>query len=116
MTKHGELNYCIENGFLKKIEKITNNPKFNKTSYNSYFSGAIEFNQVGSVKILLESLKITPENHENYFINKAFIEKKYDIVDLFWNDSRVRNTLKNDQPELYTYLFHKDLKNKINEF
>ena len=127
MTKHGKLNYCIENGILHKISsmitedikhnsnKFTNN-QLQSADHSSYFETAIDSNQIGSIKVLLCSNVYLPANNNNYAIYKAFSQKKNDIVDLLWNDNRVKNTLKSDRPDIYEFLFTKDLKNKISEF
>ena len=80
------------------------------------FLQAIENNDIKNVKLLLNHPKVNPSDKDNWAIRYASIEGHYDIVNLLWQDQRVKNTLENDNEKLYNKLIKKDIKEKIGFF
>jgi L-lysine 2,3-aminomutase len=75
--------------------------------------------QDGDLDIIKESLKnpkVEPASNGNYAINTAYEHKYQDIVLLLWNNECVKNTLKEDNIELYNKLITLDIKEKVRGF
>ena len=80
------------------------------------FKIAIENNDINKVKILLKNKKVDPSEYNNLAIRTAAYKGYFDIVNLLWNDKRVKNTLKKDNLPLYNQLIKEDIKNKVIKF
>ena len=87
---------------------------------NAYDSWAFRFacdeGLFDIVRLLLENKMHDPCKIQNAAIYFAYEKKFHKIVQLLWNDKRVRNTLENDNVELYNELIQKYLTIKINTF
>jgi hypothetical protein len=67
-------------------------------------------------KFLLNDSKEDLSADNNYSIELANKRGYNDIIEILWNDKRVKDSLKNHNPYLYKELKIKDIKNKINDF
>ena len=67
-------------------------------------------------EFLLKDKRVDPSSKNNHAIRKAFQYLQHDIINLLWNDNRVKKTLKKDSLGLYNKLIKKDVKNKLKEF
>lgn len=60
------------------------------------------------IKLLLKDERVDPTHLTNIAIKLANKHKFYNIVCLLWNDKRVKNSLENDDKNLYNKLIAKD--------
>jgi hypothetical protein len=65
---------------------------------------------------LLKDKRVDPLRENNWAIKNANQHKQLSSVLILWNDPRVKNTLRQDDFDLFNQLIKKDLKQKINEF
>ena len=66
---------------------------------------------------IYEDIQITVKSDDNnYIIRFAYNEGYLDIVNLLWQDQRVKDTLENDDKELYNELIKNDIKDKVEDF
>ena len=113
-SKQIKFEQTIENNDLVNFKILIKHPDvLYKEAYP--FRTSVELGRFDMVKIFL-SLGLDPSSDRNSFISLAYIHKRTDILELLWNDKRVKNTLKNDYKKLYNKLIKKDIKNKIIEF
>jgi ankyrin repeat protein len=68
------------------------------------------------VKLLHKDGRMNPAYCGNEAITVANNQDNQELVDLFWSDKRVKDTLKEDRYDLYNKLIQKDIKNKIKNF
>ena len=80
------------------------------------FYKAIKNNDINNVELLLKNEKINPSKDNNYAVQLASENGHIDIVNLLWQDQRVKDTLKVDDKELYNELIKNDIKDKIEDF
>ena len=82
---------------------------------------ASKYGNLDVIKLLLKDKRVDPSDASNWAISQSdefTIDKltRNSIVLLLWKDSRVKNTLKNDDLLLYNKLIKQDIQNKISEF
>ena len=80
------------------------------------FERSIFFNKILYVKNLLKNKKVDPSYDDNWAIIFSSKKRLTDIVKLLWEDQIIKNTLKNDNIELYNKLIQQDITNKVSEF
>ena len=81
------------------------------------FNQAIKSNNIEDVKLLLNHSEVNPAYKDNWAIICAYYAKHTDIVNLLWQDQRIKDTLKNDDIDLYNELIKKDkIKEKVEVF
>tara|TARA_Y100000034_G_scaffold99524_1_gene122299 strand:- start:350 stop:610 length:261 start_codon:yes stop_codon:yes gene_type:complete len=80
------------------------------------FYDYIEKNDINNVKLLLNDKRVDPSDRNNWAIRFAFKNKHFDIVNLLWQDQRIKNSLKNHDEELYNQLVKQDTKEKVDKF
>ena len=80
------------------------------------FYKTIKNNDINNVELLLKNEKINPSKDNNYAVQLASENGHIDIVNLLWQDQRVKDTLKVDDKELYNELIKNDIKEKIEVF
>jgi ankyrin repeat protein len=68
------------------------------------------------VRLLLEDPRVDPSTQYNCAISSAAYSKQYNIVDLLWQDIKIKNTLINNDIVLYNKLKNKDITNKLIDF
>lgn len=113
---HRTLSRACKNGYIKLIKTILLDKRVDPSYNDNYllYIAAIH-NHLKLVEILLQDKRVDPSTSKNYTIkNSIFADEK--ITQLLWKDKRIRKTLKNDNPELYTTLITSEVKNKISEF
>ena len=74
------------------------------------------YGNITLVEFLLKEPKVDPTDCVNESLSYAYKNGYIEIVELLWNDQRIKNTLKNDNMELYNTLMQQDVKNKVSEF
>jgi hypothetical protein len=72
--------------------------------------------QLEIIKLLLKYNDIKPNIGDNSIINFAYSRDKIDVVSFLWKHKIIKDTLQNDNLELYNKLISKDIKDKINLF
>jgi hypothetical protein len=117
LDKNWAFNYASQNGYTDIIELFLKDKKINITNDNSWAIGLASKNgHVDTVKLLLKESKINPSYDDNCAIIDSYQNNHTIIVLLLWQDTRIKNTLKNDNKELYNKLITKDIKNKVKCF
>ena len=80
------------------------------------FNDAVKRNRIKIVKLLIKDKNVDPSYCSNSAICNSFYRGYTDIIDFLIKDSRVKNTLKNDNLEIYNNLLKFVVQNKIGEF
>jgi hypothetical protein len=90
------------------------------------FNQAILKDDIELAALLLKDSSVDPASDNNWAIidahtNLRWTRGKYityvkKTLDFLWNEKRVKDSLKNDNIELYNILIKKDIKNKIGKF
>ena len=99
----------------KKIYKAIRNKGF-LIGIQKRFYKAIENNNINNVKLLLNDKRVDPSDDNNWAIKLASQNGHVDIVNLLWQDQRIKNSLENDDKELYNKLIKNDIKDKVKDF
>jgi hypothetical protein len=68
------------------------------------------------IKLLLNDPRVNPIHDNNYAITNANKNKNINTVKILWNLQCVKDTLSNDNNDLYNKLIQEDFKNKIKHF
>ena len=104
-------------GNFEIIKILLKDKRFNAHSNNSY---AIKVSSIRGffdiTQLLLQYNKIDPSHDSNMSINCAYERDHFNIVNLLWKDNRVKNTLQQDNANLYNQLIKKEVQNKVNKF
>jgi hypothetical protein len=79
------------------------------------FNEAINNNNINLVKIMLNDSDINPTDCKNIAIRYAYNKSQHEVVDLLWNDQRVKKTLEIYDLKIFEKLTSKDIKNKKNK-
>ena len=79
------------NGYIEVVKLLINDKRV--TDVNVAITGASFRGQIDIVKLLLSHEKINPTYRNNKAIQDAIFNNHYHVVDLLWNDSRVKKTL-----------------------
>jgi hypothetical protein len=106
-----KFNNLSEVELLLKNKSLDDYKKRSKALQHSSFMGLIEMTE-----LLLSDELINPALNKNYAINVSYIKGYKHIIALLWNDQRVKNTLKNDNLELYNLLIQKEVHSKLKKF
>ena len=117
MSKEKQLIDSINWGDLKTTKK----PLKDKTidpSYDINFPLVVSItrNDVNVVELLIKDKRVIPSDRGNWAISLASEKNYFDIVKLLWKDNLVKNTLQQDNNELYQILITKDVKKKADNF
>ena len=128
---HKEIIEAIKNNNISLLTSLLKKSKINPSiNDNIYFRTAIFNKHTNIVKSLLEYPLVDPTDCDNWAVQyssdlgefetiKVLLNDRsefYNIVELFWNDKRVKNTLQNDHFDLYNKLMSKEIENKVSEF
>ena len=106
---------CCHSGEIEFVEELL---KFNVPFVDQEYAfiGAAARGNLNLVKLLLSDERFDPSSMENEPMKSAFCFEHTEIVDLLWNDKRVKNSLKVNGIEIYKQLTKKDNKIKIKSF
>jgi hypothetical protein len=129
-TKQDEFEIAVGNNNLSVVETLLKDKRVDPAEFRNYAIGAAsEEGYFNMVTLLLNDHRVNPSDDKNYALRSAFnlvIKNKNseqknkaeykNIVEILWNDIRVKKTLKNDFIELYNILMKKNIKNKIEDF
>ena len=80
------------------------------------FNEAIRDNNIKQIELLLNDKRIDPSNLNNFAIRFASENGQTEIVNLLWSNQRIKDTLQNDNLELYNHMITKETINKLDEF
>jgi hypothetical protein len=116
---------AIKNNDLINVSLLLKNKYVNPENfYNEAFNTAIKsvrfnlqqqkYKAFEIIKLLLSDSRVNPS--ENCNLNIKLIQHDAELVNLLWTNKKIKNTLKDDYPELYKTLIKQDIKNKIKEF
>ena len=99
---------------------IFNSKKFKEVNFSYEKNYCIRyFSEQGNIKVvnaLLTFNDIDPSDFRNLAIRNAYSNKHFDIVDLLWSLEEVKESLKEDDFNLYQTLFHEKTINNIKNF
>ena len=106
-----------EYGYFNLVKLLLIDPRTNPSEKKNGMypiSAASSNGHFEVVELLLSDNRVDPTVKYNFAIHFANIYKFSNIVDLLWNNQKVKNTLKNDDLILYYELINKDIiKKKI---
>jgi ABC-type antimicrobial peptide transport system ATPase subunit len=112
-----DIELAIFHSNVDKLKMTLNREGIQPNYDNNYpISLATQHRKIDIVKALLEYPEVNPADNCNRPMRNAVINNQQDLILLLWNDRRVKNTLKNDDINLYNKLIKLDIKDKIREF
>lgn len=128
----------IKENDIENVKLLLKNKKIDVSAEDNW---AIELASTSGhfdiVKLLLDDKRVDPTDNRNWTIQATYKKAYYDILDsvnkknfdifsfnneyvniikLLWRDERVKNSLKNDDDDLYDKLIKQDIIDKIEEF
>jgi hypothetical protein len=107
IAKQVVLNRILKSQDIEKIKPYINNNKFNiSINNNKFIISAIRDKYYYKLNSEFNKIKISNEK----------IKKIDSIIELLWQDQRVKDTLKNDNENIYNELIKKDFINNIINF
>ncbi len=114
-------NYAIRlasyKGFLDFVKLLLNdirvNPSANK---NESLLLAAKYGHIEVVKLLLNDSRVSPLDFKHTAIYTAFQNRELEVVKLLWKDNVVKNSLRENDYELYEFLMTEYSKDKIINF
>ena len=74
------------------------------------------YNSKTRLETLLSFEEVDPSVLRNWAISEANASSLDDIVDILWSHQKVKDSLKEDHPDLYNQLIQKDIAKKIKDF
>jgi hypothetical protein len=117
MNLKNKFSSYLEKNDFKNIELLLQNKNFNPSFHiDSPIRNASLLGYIKIVKLLLNDSRVNPSSLFNASISNAVSNKHSEVVKLLWRDPRVKNTLLDDDIELYHKLKNDDIKNKIRDF
>ena len=106
-----------QNGDIETIKAIINNKRFDITEHiASGIISAAENGYVDIVELFLSDDRLNPLQSHSWAITQANKLKHYNVVTLLWRKTNVKDTLKNDNINLYNKLIQEDIQNKVSKF
>ena len=106
MNIQDQFNNFNENNDINKLRILLN-----------VFYVSIKNNNIENIKFFLNNSRFNPATNRNNGIRIAADNELYNIVNLLWQNQRVKDTLKKDDIDLYNELIQKDkIKEKIEDF
>ena len=108
---------AIKKNDINNVKLLLKNENVNPSKNNNWsIQLASENGHVDIVKLLLKDTRVNPSDSNNWAIQIASENGHFDIVNLLWQVQRVKDTLENDNKELYNELIKNDIKENIEEF
>jgi hypothetical protein len=117
ITKHERLLNAILDKNIKNIENLINNENVDPSEFdnNAIIKASYEGN-IDVIKLLLSDLRVDPSDDLNSAISICLDYNHIEAIKLLWKDKRVKDTLKNNNSNLYKKIFNTVIKNKVCEF
>lgn len=117
MTKQKEFYKAIEKNDLKKTILLLKHEKVNPAfEDNKAIRLATKNNHYNVVKLLLKDHRVNPIVFYNTPMFNSVIASNYTLSALLWSDQRIKNTFKDDCPEIYDEFIKYYLQNNIESF
>ena len=111
------IRFSAANNDVDMVEILIKDGRFIPNIHKNFpLTIAAGYGYIDIVKLLLNDPRVDPVGNKNSIILDAYSSKHNEVVDLLWADKRVKDSLKNDVPELYYFLVNNDIKNKVIEF
>jgi hypothetical protein len=95
------------------LSKTYSNPSDKE---NLAIRNAAKNGHINIVKLLLNDSRVDPSDHYNLAILLAYDNNHENVIELLWNNEQVKNSLKEDEIDVYHKLIKFDIKNKVNNF
>ena len=105
MNSQDQFDNFNENNDINKLRILLN-----------VFYVSIKNNNIENINFFLNNSRFNPATNRNNGIRMAADNELYNIVNLLWQDQRVKNTLKNHNEELYNQLVKQNTKEKVDKF
>ena len=105
MNSQDQFDNFNENNDINKLRILLN-----------VFYVSIKNNNIENINFFLNNSRFNPATNRNNGIRMAADNELYNIVNLLWQDQRIKDTLENDNKELYNELIKNDIKDKIEDF
>jgi hypothetical protein len=117
LTIQKQFDNAVNDQNINEITALLKHTIVNPTHFSNFAIGvASRTGSLHLVKLLLKDSRVNPSDNYNFAINEAYIWEYDCIIQLLWNDERVKNTLKKDNLNLYNILTNKDVQQKIEYF
>jgi hypothetical protein len=118
MNNHLDLEEAITLIDIDKINELLQDENIDElTIYTSAFLKACECQHLEIIKLLMNHPRIDPSIYDNnaikYFFNH---EINNDVINILWQDQRVKDKLKNNDLNMYNDINEKIVNEKINGF
>ena len=111
------LRISVSNGNYEMVKLLLETGKTSPKTFNSKcLHYAVIEGFIDIVELLLEDKRADPAADENSCIIHAILNEKWDLALILWKDDRVKDTLENDDKDMYNKVIEKILQNKITEF
>jgi hypothetical protein len=117
---------AAENGYLNIVKLLLKDKRVNPAVCNN---NAVIISSISQhldiTRLLLKDKRVNPTDEKNqaifilfkkHYIKKDFSIEPSEIIKLLWNEQRVKNTLQNHHPYIYSHLTNIDIKNKVGNF
>ena len=117
MTRQEEFEWAIEGNNIDLIEELLNYIEVDPAIDNNMaLMDASEYGYFDIVKLLLNDSRVDPSDQDNFAICHASDRKNTEMVELLWSKTSVKNTLKDNDHELYDELIKNDIRNNVLSF
>jgi hypothetical protein len=115
--KNDLIGVSIEKGFDCAVKSLLLSKYFNPSfNFDVHLFDFIVGEKIELIKIVLKNKNIDLTRNENILINYADSNDMEEIVDLLFKNKKVKNTLMNNNIELYNKLNKKIISNKLGNF
>ena len=121
-NNNNAIRFSSENGHTEIVELLLNDKRIDPAYDNNWaIQSAIIDGYISIVELLLADERVDPSDEMNYALLLALDYKQNNIkqnniFNLLWKDKRIKNTLKNDNLELYNNLTRTEIEKKVNLF
>jgi hypothetical protein len=117
MTKEEEFENAITTSNIETMKKLLKDPTIHpEMDNNMAVMDAAEHGFFDILSLLLNDSRVNPSDQNNFAIIYANDNSNNQIVEILWRHKAVKESLKNDDNELYEKLTKKDIKDNIFSF
>ena len=108
---------CLENSFPEGAKSLIENSYFNPSkNFDVDLATVVSFKNLELIELILNNKNSNPTRRNNYLICSAYKDNLNDIVDLFFDNQKVRDSLMKDNLDLYINLNRKYVSDKLSNF
>lgn len=109
MNIQDEFYKSITQNDIKNVNFLLTNKNFDPSIFsNLAIVKASKLGYIDIVKLLLNDKRVNPADRSNLAIILAFENKYFEIGNLLWQDQRIKNSLENNNKQLYNKLIFQD--------